>query len=132
MKRFVFLFALAALTLSGCKKIKFSGFKIEAIETFKLPEAPDNSLMQFKAEGPGMNELTQWRNYGDYSFSTAGFEGDKAKKDYTLTLIRKTGNTETEVSEMTIDFGDYLDQDAFFVENNDMRIKLYVAWDARW
>lgn len=132
MKRSLFLLVIIVLAFGGCKKIRYSGFTIKAIETFKLPSAPDNSVLQFKVEGPGMNEITEWRSYSSSTFITTDFQGDKAKKDYDLTLIRKTDNVESEVSKMTIDFGDYLNQDAFFLENDDMRIKLYVEWNGRW
>lgn len=131
MKKSLLLLALVAIALSGCQKIKHSGFTISAIDILKIPSAPAGSTMQIIAEGPGINNLTSWYGWGTRFMST-NWQGDKASKDYEFTLIRNTNGTESEQSVMTVDFGDYLGQDEFFVENDDLRIKFYVNWDTRW
>jgi hypothetical protein len=79
-----------------------------------------------------MNQVTEWRSASNLAFFPSEFKGDKAKKDYDFTLLRKITNSETEVSEITVDFGDYLEEESFFIENDDMRIKLYAEWNGRW
>lgn len=123
--------ALVTIALSGCQKIKHSGFTVSGIEFLTIPSAPANSTMQVIAEGPGLNDLTSWYSWST-RFISVDWQGDKASKDYEFTLIRSTNGSETDESVMTVDFGEYLGEDEFFVENDDMRVKFYVNWDTRW
>lgn len=122
---------MVTLALSSCQKIKHSGFTVSGFEVLTIPSAPANSTMQVIAEGPGMNDITSWYPWST-RFITVDWQGDKASKEYEFTLIRSTNGSETDESVMKVDFGDYLGEDEFFVDNDDMRVKFYVNWDTRW
>ncbi|MGB0422938.1 MAG: hypothetical protein ACPGED_01390 [Flavobacteriales bacterium] len=135
MKKLIPLILLLVLVGSGCKKLRHKSFSIRAIEVQKVPSNADFSNEFFIAcEGPGMNDVTNIRgNWGTtIPFSQIAIEGDKARQDYTFTLVEKEGSQETDLSELTVDFGKNVGEDEFVASNDDMRLRFTVEWETRW
>lgn len=135
MKKLFPLLILLVLVVSGCNKLRHKAFSIRSIEVLKIPSNADLTHTFFmNCEGPGMNDVTDIRhdNGTTIYFGPIAIEGNKARQDYTFDLVEKDGSSEKDLSEMTVDFGEYVGEDEFVISNDDMRVKFAVEWETRW